>query len=268
MHPTIFGHRPFLLLLTTAVLVGWWVPLRLARRAGYSPSRVFLYLVALGLAAGLGAKLFSILERGPFPVAGDELTGGFRYPGGVVALLVAAPLLRFLLPRGLAFPRFLDFMAPGVALAAAVMRVDCLLAGCCTGAVCTLPWCLAFPRSSPAWNLHLEAGLIDGSQAHSLAVHPLQLYFLAASLAVGVWLYRFEARSQFDGQVFLWFLLLHEGGKFALETMRVPPEPAVRVVSLVLATLGAAGLLVKRGANRRVGSSLSVPSTPASAGTP
>jgi len=244
MLPEILGYRPLPLLLAIAIVVGWVPALRAAHRDGFSGVRVVLYLLALGLIAVVGAKVYSVLERGPFVPLSDEFRTGFRYPGGLFALVVGAPVLCFMLPVGLPVRRPLDYMAPGIAFSLAITRVDCLLAGCCAGAVCSYPWCIRFPRFSPVWNRHFDERWIEGGFAQSLAVHPLQIYFLIASLAAGWILLRVERHKTFEGQIILLFLALHEGAKYLLEFFRDPPEATIQSFSLGLACAGVIGLLV------------------------
>ena len=50
--------------------------------------------------------------------------------------------------------------------------------------------------------------------------------------------WRFDGSRQYDGQVFLLFLVTHETAKFALEFARDPFVPAVALGSLVPAVAG------------------------------
>ena len=124
--------------------------------------------------------------RGGYGAMEGELTSGFRYPGAVIALLACYPLLRQVLPKDPPLARFADAVSPGIAFCLATLRIDCLLRGCCSGSVCSLPWAIRFPAGSPAWRQHIAEGLVATEAAQSLAVHPLQLYFLLASLATAI----------------------------------------------------------------------------------
>jgi phosphatidylglycerol:prolipoprotein diacylglycerol transferase len=130
----------------------------------------------------------------------------------------------------------------------AVMRVGCFMMGCCYGVASDVPWALSFPPKSQAARQHAINGWVDPG-AWSLPVHPLQVYFGLASLAVGLALVWFRRRKRYDGQVFLIFLLLHEGAKGGLEFLRgaLAQHSVVhlRVASLTIATLAAAVLAVQ-----------------------
>src|SRR5215813_8931930 len=170
--------RAYPLFVAAAVVVGVAMSFRGARRAGLSARRGLLFQLLLAGATLLGAKLWHVWEQGELATLtlSQALSGdGFRYPGGLLAALLVLPLARPLL--GTPIPVLADAIAPAIALAMAVVRVGCLLQGCCFGSVTSLPWGIRFPANSPAWNAHLERGWIGLDSAASLPVHPLQVYF-------------------------------------------------------------------------------------------
>jgi phosphatidylglycerol:prolipoprotein diacylglycerol transferase len=217
-------------------MTGW-----LAGRSGF-PSRRLMYLLVLVTAAALlGAKLYGVVERGGgWHGFGWELSRGYRYPGGIAGALVAMPLLaRSLLP-GRSLLTLGDSAVVGIAIAMTLMRVGCFLAGCCHGVASSLPWAVEFPRGSPAWKAQVQAGLIDERAAASLAVHPLQLYFGVASLAVTVFLLRFRRRQRHAGQLVLIFFVADGTAKFLLEFLRL--EQAAHLQWMALGPAVAAGV--------------------------
>jgi phosphatidylglycerol---prolipoprotein diacylglyceryl transferase len=82
-------------------------------------------------------------------------------------------------------------------------------------------------------------------------VVPLHLYFMLASFAVGVFLLWYRRRKRFDGELLLWFMLLHEGAKAALETFRVPFIPALQWISTGVAIAAALALVTCHTIDRR-----------------
>jgi prolipoprotein diacylglyceryltransferase len=134
-------------------------------------------------------------------------------------------------------------MVPGAAFALAVLRINCLVAGCCAGRISQLPWALRFPAGSPPWYAQTLAGRIPFDAAASLPVHPLQVYFLLLALALGILALWWLARRAYDGQLVLLFLALHEGGKALLEPLRQPPVPQLEVVSAAVAVAASLTLL-------------------------
>lgn len=253
MHPVLFGTRAYPLFVAMAVLIGVATSLYNARRTGLSPSRWIAFQLLIAAAALLGAKLFAVWEQGELAtldlarlVSGDA----FRYPGGLLAVLFVLPLAGPI--GGAPLAVLCDATAPGIAAAMAVVRGGCLLQGCCFGHVTELPWGLQFPPNSPAWNAHLERGWIGLDAASSLPVHPLQLYFALWSALVAIVLLAIGPRRRSAGMIFLLFLVLHEGGKAALETLRVPPRPNLQLASLAVAATAALGLVALEWRRRRL----------------
>ena len=107
----------------------------------------------------IGAKLLLVLVelprylKDPASILGTIRAGGV-FLGGFVAAVIAAIVLlrRYKLP---ALPSF-DVLSPSLALGHAIGRIGCLLAGCCWGAACELPWAITY--SSPiAAEIHVKA---------------------------------------------------------------------------------------------------------------
>lgn len=239
-----------------AALVGSAVVARLARARGIAFTRLLAPQAVLAAAGVIGAVVYNVVETGvPTELTpGALLGGGLRYPGGLLAVLISLPLVRALLPAGLSLAAYLDLAATGVPFAMALMRIGCLLQGCCFGVPSNLPWAVEFPPDSQVARLHATDGLVAPG-APSLPVHPLQLYFGLASLVVGVVLVRLQRRRRPEGQIFLLFVLLHEGAKGSLEFLRGAALSQsvmhLRVASLTLAALAATVLAYQTMAARR-----------------
>ena len=248
MHPEFVGGRveAYALFFLAALLAGNACSIYRARRQGFHGLRIVAALSALAVLALGGAKIYSVLERGGM-LGGwpRELSGAFRFPGGIIGASVGLVLLRIVAPA-LWLPKIADLVAPSCALAMSIVRVGCLLAGCCTGKVCDLPWAITFPFKSQAWHQHLKAGLLEQNAINSLPVHPLQLYFALWSLVVFAALLVYEPRKRFDGELALLYLLLAGGGKLVLEQWRFGPVEHVQYASLGLALFGGTGLVAER----------------------
>jgi phosphatidylglycerol:prolipoprotein diacylglycerol transferase len=141
-----------------------------------------------------------------------------------------------------------DVIAPAFGFAMSVTRIGCLLAGCCAGKPSDVIWAIRFPAHSLVWGAQVRAGLIGADAATSLPVHPLQIYFGALALGVGIFALWFERRKAYDGQVFLAYVTLYGIGQFLLEFLRFGPLPHVQFMALVLALVAAAVLAVKASA--------------------
>ena len=132
--------------------------------------------------------------------------GGMAFYGGFV--FGAAFGLCYAHKHALGMWKMADLAAPWIAFGLALTRMGCFLGGCCFGKVCDLPWGAHFPRHSTVWRAQLDAHLIT-NKAAALPVHPTQLYLAALNLLTFVVLYRIiRPRKRFDGQIFLWLLIM------------------------------------------------------------
>jgi len=145
--------------------------------------------------------------------------GGLTYYGGLIGAAIAA----FYLLRRDKFPfwKAADMAGFTVPIGLAFGRMGCLLAGCCFGSACELPWALSFPPRSPASESQAKAHLLSTMDAWSLRVHPTQIYESVASLAIAaVCLLWVHPRKRYDGQVFVAFLALYAALRFLIEILR------------------------------------------------
>jgi phosphatidylglycerol:prolipoprotein diacylglycerol transferase len=182
--------------------------------------------------------------------------GGLTYYGG---LLGASGAAWFLLKRDrFPFWKAADMAGFAVPLGLAFGRMGCLMAGCCFGATCDLPWAMSFPWRSAASEAQFKAHLLPSAKLWSLPVHPTQIYESAASLAIAaacaLWVH---PRKRYDGQVFAAFLALYAVARFFLELLRRDDRGGVAGLSTSqLVGIGlviAAGVIhAFRGASNRV----------------
>jgi phosphatidylglycerol:prolipoprotein diacylglycerol transferase len=145
--------------------------------------------------------------------------GGLTYYGGLVGATIAAV---YLLRRDrFPFWKAADMAGFAIPLGLAFGRMGCLLAGCCFGASCELPWALSFPPRSPASDAQAKLHDLATRDAWSHFVHPTQIYESLGSLAIAavclVWIH---PRKRYDGQVFAAFLALYAVVRFLLEFLR------------------------------------------------
>ena len=85
--------------------------------------------------------------------------GGFVFYGG--ALLSALAGILFLEWKvHTQTEKYLDMFAPVVALAYGLGRIGCLLAGCCYGRTCELPWAVAGRHPAQAYAFLWELGVV------------------------------------------------------------------------------------------------------------
>ena len=224
MHPEI-AHwgvihiRSYGLMLAIAFLVGTALALRECRRRGLDEDRMVTVILVALVAGVLGARMLYVLEH----VAefrrewGSVLAlwqGGLTLYGGVgggtLAGLVTARRL------GLPMWETADVLTPSVALGTMFGRIGCFLNGCCYGRPTTLPWGVEFPADS-------FAGLEFGNAR----LHPSQLYFALAGLALFALTLWLQRRLRPPGSLFWLFILLFALVRIPLDLTRAYESDAI-----------------------------------------
>lgn len=219
MHPILIDFGFFQLpsygvVLALGVVAALLTLKRRADRAGMDGGRLVDFSLWIVIWALVGAKGLLILVelprylREPGDLLGVVRAGGVFLGGFLAAVIAAAVLMRRYRLRPLPT---LDVIIPSVALGHAIGRVGCLLAGCCWGAYCTLPWAITYTDPAAAANV--------GTPLH-VPLHPFPVYSSLFNLALYgflAWLYR---RSPAPGTVFASYLMIYGSGRFLLELTR------------------------------------------------
>ena len=209
-----------------ALLVAWIVALDRARRDGLPTEALGSIFVAAAVAALLGARALWLAGHPELATGLGALlqlpAGGLSLVGGAFAALVTTALGCHL--RGVATFAWLDCVAPGFAVGAAIERLGAFLAGADFGRyVAPGEWgyalAVTFPAGSPAHAVHSR--ILDGlgvvSDAASAPVHPVQLYAAAlalAALGLALWL---RPRRRYAGQVALAVLAFYIVARLGIE---------------------------------------------------
>jgi phosphatidylglycerol:prolipoprotein diacylglycerol transferase len=219
-------------------------------------------IILAGVILG-GARVHYLLARwhqlATDPFAPLHVGSGLHAPGGVIGLLVFAPLVFRLFD--LDGWKFADVCAPTGGVVMGIVRVGCFLNGCCVGVPCDWPWCVTFPRTAYLFLLHAQARLVGPQDARTAPVHPLQLYFAAVGLAIAAAALLLYRRKRFDGQIGLGALVAFSASSAVLELFRADyPErvywagvPQLLWVTAAMSAAAAAWLAVagRRAASRR-----------------
>lgn len=116
-----------------------------------------------------------------------------------------------------------DIVTPYIALGYALVRIGCLLNGCCYGKPTTLPWAMHCAKDD------------------SLLRHPTQLYSMLGSLILFLILYRLRKHKQFPGFLFLLYVGLYSIMRFSVEFFRESPMvlPWLSLAQLVCVVMAA-----------------------------
>ena len=120
--------------------------------------------------------------------------GGLVFSGGLTAILII--LLIYAKISRQSFWFLGDFWAPGAALGTAIGWIGCFMAGSCYGKPTDSAWGIVFtdPRSLAPTHIPL---------------FPTQLFGAAGGIILAAILFKIQAKKAFNGQVLLWFLIMH-----------------------------------------------------------
>ncbi|MBN2447603.1 MAG: prolipoprotein diacylglyceryl transferase [Phycisphaerae bacterium] len=165
MHPVLFTipginfsipSYGFMMMLGFLTAILWAA--RRAQRSGGNPD-IILNCGFIALICGVvGARaMFVIHYWDRFAARGSTAEiimsvinvtqGGIEFYGGFVLSVVGVVVYLALWHHSLRW--YLDIVAPSAMVGLAFGRVGCFLNGCCWGGVCTMPWAVTFPCSSP-----------------------------------------------------------------------------------------------------------------------
>ncbi|QDK39097.1 prolipoprotein diacylglyceryl transferase [Bdellovibrio sp. NC01] len=156
--------------------------------------------------------------------------GGFVYFGG--AILAAALCVLFLeikAPKDT--ERYLDLFAPVTAFAYGFGRLGCLLAGCCYGKYCELPWAISGRHPTQVYAFLWEMGVVC---------------ILMGVESIGANHRRPKSLGD-AGSVFYLWMILHGIGRLLMEAFREDfrgPSLGISISSWISIALIALGLLL------------------------
>ncbi|HEY3065719.1 MAG TPA: prolipoprotein diacylglyceryl transferase [Methylomirabilota bacterium] len=246
-----FAVHGYTVMLTLAFVIGGRVLANALRREGADPA-LGSTVTALALVFGIaGAHALWLLEHWPRALADPAtvLGGGMTWYGGLGTATLA--IYVYVRARGVPFPLVLDAAAPALMIAYGIGRLGCHLAGDGDyGLPTSLPWGTDYSRGllppSRAFAAlpDVAARYPGGIVPDDTPLHPTPVYeFLLA--VVGYVLLRAGARQRLrPGALFLLYIGLLGGFRFAVEFLRVNPRLAFGLseAQLVSATLFAVGM--------------------------
>jgi len=244
------------LMMMVGFLTGGWAIQRELRRRGLNEEYASDIVVAAVIGGIIGAKLwYVVLTRDPGALvsrSGLVWYGGFI--GGAAAVYLNG--LRKRVPTRITC----DLVAPALAVGYALGRVGCFLVQDDYGIPTSLPWGMKFPEGLPpstALRLNSDYGvpIPDGvNPLEVLAVHPTQLYEVAAMLVAFWALWRLRTHVRAAGWLFGAYLLFAGTERFLIEFIRAKDDrllagfTVAQLASIIIATAGV--LLMARWAKR------------------
>jgi len=217
------------LLIATAFLVAMTLAGRAAEREGQDRDRVMDLTFWILIAAMVGSRLLFILvnwdeyAKAPAKIFAFWEGGLVFYGGFIGAVLVSVWYMR---KHEMPFFPVADALIPSVAIGHAIGRLGCFAAGCCWGGACDphLPWAAKFPPESLAYQSQVANGIIQLGAAHTIAIHPTQLYESLGELVIFCALLFWRGRKRFHGELLALYLVLYAPLRAMVETLRGDEE--------------------------------------------
>jgi phosphatidylglycerol:prolipoprotein diacylglycerol transferase len=243
-----------------AFLVGGWLIDSECRRNGFASEYAGDLILGAIVGGIIGAKLWFVILH---PDAKLFDRGGLVFYGGFLGGTLGVVLNGW--RRRVPMRWTAQLIAPALAAAYAVGRVGCFVVGDDYGVPTTLPWGVRFPQGMPAStaaNLREFGVTIPASIAPDtvLAVHPTQLYEIAAMLVVFAILWRWRTRLLGAGWLFGAYLVFAGVERFAVEFLRAKDDRIPLLHGFSVAQLTSIGAIVVGAILWRVwGSSTSEP---------
>lgn len=248
------------LMLTVSVLLGRFLAVRLAARAGIDPRLADRCALWTFVGAIVGARLlFVVTNLDQFGHVLDILAwwkGGVVAYGGFLGGLAGAIL--FCRIHGISLLAWADCVAPTLCLGLAITRVGCFLGGCDFGRDWNGPWAVRFPEGSPAFVQQRLLGLLPPGATASLPVHPTQLYEALSGALLLILVLAVRRRQPVAGYALAAFAIGYGVLRYGIEIVRADagrgalgPWSTSQIIAMV--TVVAASVLLYKLRRSRAG---------------
>ncbi len=216
----IFGYG---LMLFFAFVGSMNIAARRARREKIDPEIVYDLAIYVFVGGLIGARAFYVFQYWGVRVHGfweifEIWKGGIVLYGSILGGTAGFFFYRSL--RTFPLVPMLDVIAPALAFGIAIGRIGCFLNGCCYGDTCHLPWAVEFPKGSPPWDAEVARNMIRPDAAHSLPLHPTQLYSTIDGLLLFVLLSAYFPIRRRDGEVMALLMVTYPITRFLIEQIR------------------------------------------------
>lgn len=215
MHPDLFSIGPLTIptygfFVALGFSVALLVTIKIGKARGFESPQIMDMGFIIILCAIIGSRLGYVLLN-PSPYIHHPLDifktweGGLVFSGGLVFVVLV--MTWYVRRHKLPFWSMADLWAPAIAIGQAIGRIGCFMAGCCFGKPTDVKWCVVFthPKSLAP---------------HDICLHPTQLYSSLAGFIIFAILMLLTAKKRFDGQVFIWLVILHSSARLFIERFR------------------------------------------------
>ena len=239
MFPDLFSIGPLTLhtyglLVATGFVVGLLVTVWIGKRYDINQQQVMDMGFIIILSAIIGSRLGYVIINASYywkhPIDIFKLwDGGLVFSGGTIFVIL---IMSFYIKRHhLSFWQIGDLWTPAAAIGQGIGRIGCFMAGCCYGKPTDVCWGVIFTNSKSLAPLNE-------------ALHPTQLYSSLSGLIIFIVLMVLHAKRRFEGQVFLWFLILHSTSRLLIERFRGDDRGFIASIDMSMTQLGAILILV------------------------
>jgi phosphatidylglycerol:prolipoprotein diacylglycerol transferase len=203
---TFYGYG---LMIAIGILACFFMADRRARKLGLDPDVIFNVGFISIIGGFITSKLFfiamdlpNIIKNGLFLKA--LISNGFIVYGGLIGGVLTA--VAYLRAKKIPFLPYFDLAAPSMAIAQAVGRLGCLIAGCCYGRETDSRFGMMFPHS--------------GFAPQGVKLIPTQLISSIGNFAIMFALLWYARRKPKTGRVGALYILLYAVGRFFIEYLR------------------------------------------------
>lgn len=215
MFPDLFSIGPLTihtygLFFTLGVIVGLLVAFKAGLDEGMNPLVILDMGFIIILFALIGSRLAYVIinisyYRNHVLDILKIWDGGLVFSGGLIAVLLV--LVWYSKFDRLTFWNICDLWAPSAAIGQGIGYLGCLLAGCCYGKPAEVKWGVMFTHPTSLAPLNIP-------------LHPTQIYGALSGFIIFFVLMKLYAKKHFEGQVIIWFLILHSTAQLFLERFR------------------------------------------------
>ncbi|HUU80918.1 MAG TPA: prolipoprotein diacylglyceryl transferase [Acidobacteriota bacterium] len=215
MYPDLFSIGPLTIhtygvFVAIGLFVGLMITVKIGRAEGIASQQIMDMGFMMILSAVIASRLLYVLMNASYyssrPLDIFKIwQGGLVFSGGIIGALLV--MVWYWRRHNLSLWKTADLWAPAAAIGQGIGRIGCFMAGCCYGTPTDLKWGVVFthPNSLAPLNVPL---------------HPTQIYSSLTGFTIFLILMILHWKKKFEGQVFLWFLILHSVARLILEHFR------------------------------------------------
>lgn len=207
-HITVYSYG---VMIALGILSAYFIVKYKTKDIPLSSDKISSLLIWVIVAAFIGGKLFFFLENpqryidDPSEII-NAAGGGFVFYG---SLIFAIPtIIWWLRKEKLAVRSFFDILAFAGPVVHSFGRIGCFMAGCCHGRVCDAVYGVVFDHPETM------------ADPMNTPLYPTQLYDIAVNLIILITVLLLQRRKQFEGQLFLVYLMMYGVGRSIVEMFR------------------------------------------------